>query len=402
MGVNADMSALFKQVFGDGVVKAVPDFAKIQKDVPFSAKERTGNYFEIPVVLELEQGFTYQAYGTLSPTLNNASGGFVGQAQVNGAIIILRSQMSYDQLYRASQAGPQAFKDALGALYDNMIASMTRRLEISLILGGSSIGLGQVSTISSHVITFTNATWSPGVWAGMIGASLDSYTTGLSAHDSGITITGISMSNKTITVSGDSSTVANDILFFHGAQGTECTGIQAILANTGNLFNISASSHPLWQGNSYNVGGPISMAGILNGVSMAVNLGLMEEAKVYIAPKRWNVLNSDQAALRRYDKEENSFANGADEIVYYSANGKITLVPHPIVPEGYAYLLPNPSKRLMRVGSTEITFRRPGREDEDLFLEVPNTAAVELRLFCDQQIFIPIPAQCTLYTGITD
>lgn len=401
MGQFSDMSSLFKQVFGDGVVKAIPDFAKIQKDVDFSMRERTGNYFEIPVVLELEQGFTYQAYGDSAPTLNAAVGGNVGQAQVNGAIIILRSQMSYDQLYRATQAGPQAFKDALGALYDNMVMSMARRIEISFILGGA--GLGQVLTNTSGVLVLTTDSWAPGVWSGMVGAVLQAYTavTGGSQHNGDLTISAVSMANSSITVTGTSSAVvANDYLFFKGARGKECVGIDAILSNTGSLFNIDASLHVLWQGNSYAVGGAISMAAVLAGVSLAVNGGLMEDAKLYIAPKRWNTLNSDQAALRRYDSAGKDFENGAEELIYHSSNGTIAIVPHSIVPEGRAYLLVNPKKRLMRVGSTDITFRRPGRPD-DIFLEVPDTGAVELRLFADQQIFIPTPAQCTKYTGIT-
>lgn len=398
--VYSDMSNLFKQVFGDGVVEAIPDFAKILKMVPFSERERTGNYFEIPVVLELEQGFTYQAYGTQLPTLNAAVGGNVSQAQVNGAIIILRSQIGYDQLYRASQKGPQAFKDALSMLYENMVSSMARRVEIGFILGGS--GLGKVSSITSHVITFTTATWSPGVWSGMIGATLDSFTatSGGSAHDAGLVVTGIDMTNMTVTVTGDSTTVANDYIFFGGARGAECVGLIAQLTNTGTLFNISASSHPLWAGQQYNVAGAISQASINQAVALAVNGGLMEEAVLFIAPARWSTLLNDQAALRRYDNS-NEAENGAEEIVFYNSNGKIKVVSHPIMPLGVALLIPNPEKRLLRVGSSDITFRRPGRENEDLFLEIPNTGGVELRLFSDAQLFLPTPAQACYLYGIT-
>jgi hypothetical protein len=401
MSQFSDMSSQFKAVFGDGNVKAIPDFAKLLKTVPFSERERTGDHFEIPVVLELEQGFTYQAYGDAAPTLNASVGGTVSKAQVNGAIIILRSQMSYDQLYRASQKGPQAFKDALGALYDNMVASMSRRVEISFILGGA--GLGKVSANSSGALTLTAASWAPGVWSGMIGAILQAYTalTGGSQHNGDLTISAIDMVNQIVTVTGTSSAVvANDYLFFKTARGKECIGLIAQLSNTGSQFNIDASAHPLWAGNTYAVGGAISMAAVLQGVALAVNGGLMEKASFYISPKRWSTLNSDQAALRRYDSGGGTADNGSEELVYYSSNGQISVIPHSIVPEGVALLIPDPAKRLMRIGSADITFRRPGRPD-DIFLEVPDTGAVELRMYADQQIFLPTPAQGTYYTGIT-
>lgn len=426
----SDLSAMFKQVFGNGVVTAVPDFARIQKDVPFSAKERIGLYFEVPVVLEMEQGFTYFGYGANTPgsqtitggasSLNPAISGVVQQAQVPGAIIILRSQLGYDQLARAASAGPTSFKDAMGAIYDNMVLSMARRLEINFILGQNQYGLGQVASITSHVITFTAGTFSPGTWSGMVGAQLDSFAIGATgatqdvwttgtAGTGGLTVSAVNLAASQITVIGDSSTTTNSVLYFRGAQTyassaatgfNEGAGLAKIITNTGTLFNISAATHALWAGQNYNVNGAISMASILSGVSLAVNAGLMEDAKIYISPKRWSSLNNDQAALRRYDSSGKEFSNGSEEICYYSSNGKISLVPHPVVFEGEAYLVPNPSKRLMRIGSCEPTFRRPGRPD-DIFLEVPDAASVELRLMADQQIFIPLPAQCVRFYGIT-
>jgi hypothetical protein len=403
MAQTTDMSALFKAVFGDGIVQAVPDFAKLLKTIPFDQRERTGDHFEIPVFLELEQGFTYQAYGDAAPALVASSGGVTQKAQVNGAIIILRSQMSYDQLYRATQKGPQAFKDAIGSLYDNMVRSMGRRLEIAFVLGGA--GLGQVNANDgSGGLTITDESWAPGVFAGMVGATLNAYTalTGGTQHNGDVVITAVDMVNKKITVSGTSAAIAtNDYLFFKTARGKEAVGIDAILSNNGSLFNIDASQHALWKAQTSAVNGPLNMAAVLTGVSLAVNGGLMEKAKLYVSPKRWNALNTDQAALRRYETGGGEADNGSEELCYYSSNGKIEVVPHSIVPEGRAYLLVDPEKRWMRVGSSDITFRRPGRPD-DIFMEVPDSGSVELRLFADQQPFCPTPAQNCKYTSITN
>ena len=70
------------------------------------------------------------------------------------------------------------------------------------------------------------------------------------------------------------------------------------------------------------------------------------------------LLNADQAALRRYGAEITSSAkNGTKNIVYYSTNGMTELEAHPYVKDGEAYLVPNPAKRITRVGATDRNVR---------------------------------------------
>ena len=92
---------------------------------------------------------------------------------------------------------------------------------------------------------------------------------------------------------------------------------------------------------------------------------------MFLATKRWNSLNVDQSALRRYGAYTATSENGFEGIKYHSVNGTIELVAHPFVKEGDGFLLANPKKRLMRVGASDITFRRPGMKDQ-IFLEIPD------------------------------
>jgi hypothetical protein len=127
----------------------------------------------------------------------------------------------------------------------------------------------------------------------------------------------------------------------------------------------------------------------------------MEQAKLYLPVRRWNQLNSDQAALRRYGAYSAKYENGAEGIVYHSTNGRIECEAHPFVKEGEAFFLPNPSKRILRVGASDITFRRPGMSDE-IFRELVDNAGLELRAFSDQAVIITTPAHAVKLTGITD
>ena len=408
MAVVNDASALFKEVYGDGAIKAVPQFAKIMKKVPFSKREKLGDKYVVPVVLAHEHGFSYGADGAGAFTLNAAVAGTIKRAEIAGSMIVLRTQLSYEDVFKAAAGGPAAFESATSLVVDNMQRSFAKRQELAFLYGKR--GLGEVSSINTGVITLTDASWAPGIWSGMkdcILEAFDGQTDTENQHDTNLTVSAVSHSAKTVTVTGTStSVVAADHLYFKGARTTtarsECAGLDEIYANTGTLFNISAATYELWKAGAYAVGGEVSMRHALNGISQAVNLGLMENAWLIMASKRWNSLNADQAALKRHGAESVEMAeNGSKAIRYHSDNGYTDVECHPFVKEGEAFLIPNPSKRLLRVGASDVTFRRPGLE-ENIFRELVDNAGFELRAFADQAIMLQIPAHGVKYTGITD
>lgn len=407
MATVNQVDALFKRVWGDGAIKALPKFAKLMEKVTFSQRERLGDMYVVPVVLQFEHGFSYGAALDGAFALNAAVAGKILQAQIRGSMIVLRSQLAYEDIFKAAQAGPAAFESATSMVVENMQRSFAKRQELAFWYGQQ--GLATVSANSAGVLTITDATWAPGMWSGMKDCILEAWT-GITAtetqHNTDLTISSVSMANKTITVTGTSAAVvANDILYFKGARTStaykECAGLDKILTNTGSLFNIDAGSYELWKANSRAMGGPVSMLGILNGISDAQNMGLDDDAEIYTPTKRWNSLNADQAALRRYGAYTAKAENGSEGIVYHSVNGSSEIIAHPFIKEGEAFALVNPKKRLLRVGATDITFRRPGLQD-NIFRELTDNAGLELRAFSDQAVLVTLPAQCTKYTGITD
>jgi hypothetical protein len=401
------LDTLFKRVWGDGTIKALPRFAKLQEKVPFSKRERLGDMYVVPVVLQFEHGFSYGVHADGAFTLNSAVAGKVLQAQIRGSMIVLRSQLSYEDIFKAAEAGPAAFESATSLVVENMQRSFAKRQELSFWYGQR--GLGEVSGNSSGTLTLTAASWAPGMWSGMKDCILEAFTSQAASatqHNGDLTVTSVSMANKQVVVSGTSAAVVEgDHLYFKGARTTtahkECAGIDAIMTNTSTLFNIDAASYELWKSNTRAVGGAFSMLAVLNGVSDAQNLGLDDDCEVYTATKRWNSLNADQAALRRYGAYSKTAENGSEGIVYHSVNGTSEIIAHPFIKEGESFLIVNPKKRVMRVGATDITFRRPGMS-ENIFRELTDNAGLELRAFSDQAILITLPAQCTKYTGITD
>jgi hypothetical protein len=410
------LDALFKKVYGDGTIKAVPDFAKLMKMVPFRPKEKLGDEYIIPVILQYEHGFSYGEAGDSDFALNPAVAGKVLQAKVKGFMIVLRSKLSYEDVHKAAAAGEAAFESATSLVVENMQRSFSKRQELSFWYGQQSLAC--LSSVSGSSTTrawiITDATWAPGIWSGMKDCPLDVYSavsaTATQRNVSDVvTITSVDIANKTLNVSGDASDLtscaAADFLYFYGARTAtahkECAGIDKILSNTGTLFNIDAGTYELWKATTRTISGQISFLGILNGIGDAVNMGLDEQATLFLPTKRWNQVMSDQAALRRHNAQMTKAENGFEAVTFYSTNGKTDIVNHPFLKEARGYLIPNPEKRLVRVGATDITFKRPGLE-HNIFRELSDNAGFELRAFSDQAIALQIPGQATLYESITD
>jgi hypothetical protein len=63
------------------------------------------------------------------------------------------------------------------------------------------------------------------------------------------TVVQVNIDGYTITLDQlPPGTIATDVIWHKGAYGIEFAGVQAIMQNTGTLFNISAASYNLWQG----------------------------------------------------------------------------------------------------------------------------------------------------------
>lgn len=407
------LNGLFKVVYADKLLDLVPDFAILQKIVEFvPADKETGNYYAQPVNLAQEGGFTYLGQSGGVSALNVAVAGTMKEAQVKGTELNLRAQLSYGALARASKQGEKAFKRASSWKIEDMNNSTRKRLEISMLYGQS--GIGTVSSVAGGGanVTLTAASWAGGIWTGVENHFLDFYASDNStAHAIQCAVTSVTPSTLTINIgaaqsSGNINTIAqNDLVYFYGANAgsstfNEMAGLQAIIQNSGTLFNINAGSFALWAGNNITGVGQLSFGKIQDAVSRAVNRGLMEKALVLCSPKAWAVLNSDQAALRMFDDgyTKKEFENGAEALLFHGPNGVIEVRAHPFVKDGDTFILPVES--MMRIGSVDLTFGVPGF-DQEFFVLVAGNNAVEIQCMADQSVFIEKPAHAVFMTGIT-
>jgi len=422
---TATLDGLFKVVYGSGPINAIPEIAILQKEIKFQSTEKIGKSYNFPVILSAEAGVTYLAAGAGVQTLNDSIAAQLKEASVDANQIIIRGQMDYEAAAKAVNS-KEAFKNASELLVENLMETGSRRLEDAFLYGQSASGLG-ASTSSANssttktVITFTAASWAPGIYAGSENARVQFWKVSdntAAATTNDFVISAVNFSLKTITVTGTATTGIGELdtsisggsvyMTWYGAKsGTstwvEPVGIDKIITNAGSLFGIDASVYSLWSGSSFSFGSAAAtVAKILNGVSLAVSKGgLMEEAAVLLSPKTYMNLAGTMTDLRRQNggQKETTGIGGFESITLMGPNGKLNLVVHPKVKEGEAFCVP--FKRFKRIGSQEFSFETPGRKGE-LFLHVPDKNAYELRLYGAQAIICTNPAKCVKFTLIVN
>ena len=396
------LNGLFKERYADKLENLIPDGVKLYKMIPFVSKDKMpGNLYHQPVILGLEHGVTFASSDDDAFSLNAPVAGQIKDAQVRGNPVVLRSVLGYVSASRAAGGGDKAFMDATKFLVANMLRSITKKLEIEILYG--QMGYGTVASTSGNIITISTAEWAPGIWSGGENMPLEVRdATGASSRGECI-VSFVDLDNRAITVNAlPAGTIATDVIWHKGAYGNEFAGIHKILTNTGTLFNISAASYALWKGNTFSASSAsLSLAKIERAIARAVEKGLDSDVSVLVNPRTWADLLVEQTALRRFDGSYSSSSaeNGSKSIKFYGQNGMVSIEPSIYCKEGYAYVLC--MDELVRVGSTDVTFKRPAMDGE-FFRELENSAGYELRAYSDMAVFSSAPGKNVLINAIVN
>lgn len=399
----ATLDGVYKQVYSDGIIFALPELSILQELVPFKKAKRTGRSYNTSIVVGDEHGFSY-GLADETITLNDSIAATLQEIEVKGAQIVGVASLNYDAASRSTES-TQGFMNAGHLVIQNLMTSHSKKLEASLLYGRK--GIGTVSSLNSQDIIVTAASWSDGLMMGLVGAVIDVYITGSTLRRGDLTVTAVDPDNYTITVTGTTSgIVATDVIFFNGSVGTtmgtndnECAGLDYIMTNTGSLFGVDAAAYPAWQSQSYSCGSaPLTMSKVLAGAALAnARGGLSEESVLLVHPSSWNNLNSDQSSLVVQNPENSKVKNGFDEIVYRGVSGKIKVISHPMVKRGDAFLFA--PKNLCRIGSQDIDNMTPGGKSE-IFFHSATTSAWLIRSYSNQAIFAEKPAAMCKFTNI--
>ena len=402
-GTVGSLNGFFKETYANKLELLIPDGVKLLSKIKFMAKDKNpGNLYHQPVILGLEHGVTFASSDEDAFNLQAPISGQVKDAQVKGCPVVMRSLLGYTAAARAAQGGQQAFMDATKFLVANMLRSMSKKLEIEILYG--QMGYATVASIATSTITITTAEWAPGIWAGAENMPIEIRDASGATSRGEFTVASVDMDLRTVTLTTTpSGVVATDVIWHKGAYGNEFPGIHKILTTTsGTLFNINVGTYNLFRGNQYSASSAALSFNKLNqAAARAVEKGLDTGLYCLVNPRAWANMMNDQAALRRYDSSYSPAKGemGSKSIMFHAQNGDLEIEPSIYVKEGYSYLLC--IEDWHRVGSTDLTFKRPG-QNEEFFRDLENSAAYELRLFSDQAVFTFSPAKNVLIKDIVN
>lgn len=422
--INSTQSLVgfFKEVYAQEVKDLTAPILKVANRVKFSEATMVGNKYHQPVQVAMEHGVTYAAANANAPvTLLSPVAGVLQDAQVEGAQIFGRSQVDYESIYRAAQAGPKAFGNATKHVVKRLATSVAKRLELSMLHGQRGIAdiSSKTGSSTTRTYTITDEAWSAGIWAGSVNATLDCWKADYSAKintNAALVVTSVDINNKTVSVSGNATDLTNidseiasptgggttaKLFWESSGPSTEMAGLDKILRNTGTLFNISAATYETWAGNIYSTStGTLSMGKLLEAMASPVAFGAEGDYLAVVSPKAFEVLNTDLAALRMLDSSYGKKGeNGFGSIKYYYQNGSLEILAHPLQKDGLAHVF-NPDEA-KRIGATDLTFISRRGSEEALILELANSAGAEMRCYANQALFIEAPRRTTLLAGIT-
>lgn len=401
------LTGYFKEMYGEQI-KVVPEISKIQKAIKFvEASKMSGGKYVNNVILTQEHGVSYLTSDAGIAGLNDRVPMVTGKAEALGSNLLIRSGISYEDAERAS-SDKKSFASIVPMIIENMTESLSKRLEVCLLYGQSDLGSGTTGAVSGSnlVVTFATGEFS-GIWAGAEQARVAVKVSGGTTFGP-FKITAVDFTNKTLTLQaasdvngadGSQTGTLTDIdnetvyLYFYGSISISATptsremiGLDAAVTTSGSIFGIDNSSYALWKGNSVSVSGRLTFAKLIAALNVPVMKGLAEKMMVFVPVQTWQDLNSDQAALRRYDgsysKAEAQM--GAQSLKFFGQSGEVEIVAHPYLKEAEAFAIPVDKWR--RVGAADITFKTPGRGD-DIFLNLENNFGFELRALTNQALF---------------
>lgn len=417
----------FKIKYAPQIEVLVPEFAVLQKKetgLDWREQERNaiGASYNIPLVLQDPQGFSYLGTGGGVQDLQDAQPLIVQQASVIGSEINERVQLSNKALMSATPAGLKAFEQSAILAMKRMTAVTKNRVEGMALYGQSTGGMGTLSdnptNTSGSVWTFpiSLATWSSAWWLSVIGGNIEFFQSDGTTQRSTVyaTVTAVDISTRTLTVTASASlsgagVVSGDTIFMKGANlgsgsYNEMCGLQVQFSNTtSTLFGLSRTTYTQLRGNPFAAGSTaISKDMIVRASTLAVNRGATGDMVCLVPSGSWTTLWSKDAALNRkdYSYSPDKSTTGSEELVYASLTGKIKVIYHPFVKEGDFFLFP--VEDVIWTGASQPTFNIPGRGEDEFFFINTDKNSVEIREIGDLAIFSVFPGHCVFGTGVVN
>lgn len=385
----------------------------LQRLFPFLPASIVSDYYEEPVELNFEQGYT-RAGNLNDVTLRPAISQEAGRAKIRPSQILGRKRISYRDEWRQSEAGYASFISENEYRVKALARGGRRNIEADLLHGQSQTGWGVITNIGATVsgvtpLTISAATFAVGLYAGSNNQTMNVFDPTLATlRTADLAITQFDPDARIVYVTGTVGSIqVNDVIFpdlqttTSPLSGTPALNQQiglmtAASYTSGTIYNIDVGANYLYRPSQFDcASGPLKMLKILKGAAKGITKGVTGDLMLLIAPEHFEPLNDDLAALRQFDTsyKETIGTTGVSAIKYRYQSGTIMIAVHNYMKPSEAVMFPYESETVKgkdracgRIGSSDLTFQSKG-SGEQIFFDLQDNAAREMRVFSDQAIF---------------
>lgn len=424
-----------EQYLEKGLADVRPEYTPLMSSVQFvGASEKAGSVLKFPVLTSYEHGFTAHGQAGELLALEAATVSQNRSASILSFPHSGRTMIDYITAQRAS-GDSQAFVKAISYKVENLQRSFALMHEVRLLTG--DVGLSAVATATSGPaaaldeaagtfggVAFTNGIsglklklqnkrFADHVWIGSEGMPIDLFNGNTKVHTT--KVVSYDTENEWIEVEslGSITDARGLVIYRKGYKGNEGAGLYKIMSQTsasGELFGIDSATTPLWRVSQYNCGNaPLSFPKVAEGVAKAKGRGLAEKITLHVHPQTFANLMPDFNTLKdsgaNFKSRVFSDAGGVKQlehgtygIKFFVDGVELTVVSNSLIEKGKA--LGVVESELRRAGSSDITYDIPGRESGKYFKDLPDMAAMELRIFSDFALAPLSLNQHILFTNI--
>lgn len=348
---TATLTAVTKEVYEGKLRKQFNDevvlLKRIQRNGGGSTITNTvgGKYVTFPIHVYRNNGIGARREGENLPIAGNQ-----GTAPVQVKLKYQYGSVALSgQSLRLVDKDFQSFISALDLEMNGLKTDLAKDLNRQ-IYGNGTGTIGATSTVGAA----TTATITSGIQNFQVQEIVDVYVPATliadgAAKATGVLITAVDTAAGTITYTPSVTLAAGDVFVRTGSANREWTGLSAIVANSGTLYNVDPNTYPVWKSVVDANGGtnrPLSESAMIRNVhAVRTNGGKTSLLLSSLGVQRayWNLL----VQARRFSNTK-EFTGGYTGLVFTTDQGEVPMVADIDCPYNRLYGLSEENIRLYR------------------------------------------------------
>lgn len=343
---TATLNAITKEVYAGGLVEQlnneVPMLKRIERTSRGTSNELGGRYVTFPIHVGRNQGIGARNELEALPQ--------AGQQKTAAARIGLKYQYGAVQLTGQAIALIDKNYQAFTSAMDLELNGIRKDLAVDLNRQVWGNGTGKIGAVTSVVTSTTIPVDRPDLFQEDM--AVDYILAAGTVSQSNRIVTSINTTAKTITISGANITTAvGDYFVRNGNLNREWTGLDAIVASSGTLYNVDPTLYPVWKSNvNTNGGTPTAISeGAMTKMAHDLRINGGKTTLIVTTPGVWRAYSNLLTTTRSFVNTK-EFTGGVAGIGFVTDNGEIPIIMDYMAPPSTMWFLNEDNIKLYQEG----------------------------------------------------